>query len=220
MELVDIFGAAASASSILCQLVGLQICVQIVRKGGTDLVSPVPFIAFFISACLWMKYGLLQNNSNLVLTNAAGAFLQLLYIFIFYSYTVKKSHFHRIIFFGMVILFMPLVYLRFARPDMNVGIFHLGVFCCAMSICCYISPMASVRDICRTKSTETMSFWLVLFNFVSAFCWVAYGTLLNDPFVATPNFVGLLFGIIQISLFCIYPSSRHKLKTSTPVLNV
>lgn len=52
------------------------------------------------------------------------------------------------------------------------------------------------RDVCRTKSVETMSFVLVAFNFGSAICWVCYGTLLEDSFVAVSSllcFIGMHF---------------------------
>ncbi|XP_076461910.1 sugar transporter SWEET1-like [Babylonia areolata] len=215
---LEVLGTAATASSVLCQLVGLQICVQIVRKGGTDLMSPVPFITFFVSACLWLKYGLLQKNSNLVMTNCASALLQLLYIFVFYAYTVKKSHFHRLLLVASIILFSPLLYLHFVQRDVSKGAYHLGLMCCCLSVCCYASPMATVRDVCRTKSVESISFLLVLSNFASAVCWCWYGVLLHDSFVMMPNGLGVLFGFVQLTLFCCYPSKRQRQKTVHPTL--
>ncbi|KAL8570385.1 hypothetical protein ACOMHN_035803 [Nucella lapillus] len=217
-NLLDILGTAASVSSILCQLVGLQICVKIVRKGGTDLMSPVPFITSLVSSCLWLKYGLLQNNSNLVLTNAASAILQMIYVFIFYTYTSKKSHFHRLLIIASFILFSPLLYLHFVQRDVSKGAYHLGLLCCCMTVCCYASPMATVRDVCRTKSVESISFLLVLSNFVSGVCWFWYGILLKNLFVTMPNCLGVLFGVVQLSLFCCYPSTRHRHKTVMPTL--
>ncbi|KAL8560390.1 hypothetical protein ACOMHN_006121 [Nucella lapillus] len=213
MALEDVLGLAASAASILCQLVGLQICMKIVQKGGTDLISPVPFISFFLNAALWVKYGLLQNNSNLVLTNSVGAVLQMIYTFIFYVYTSRKSHMHRLLVVAALILFSPLLYLQYLGQDLGAASYSLGMVCCCLTVATYMSPLASLKDVCRSKSVESMSFLLVMFNFVAAVCWFSYGTMLNDAFVALPNLLGLMFGFLQLFLFCIYPSSRPKSKT-------
>ncbi|XP_076439412.1 sugar transporter SWEET1-like [Babylonia areolata] len=137
----------------------------------------------------------------------------MLYLFVFYIYTVKKSHVHRLLLVAAVILFSPLLYLRHVEEDVSLASYRLGIMCCCLTVSTYMSPMASLKDVCRTKSVESMSFLLVIFNFLAAGCWFSYGTILNDMFVALPNLLGLMFGFVQLSLFCVYPSSRHKTKS-------
>lgn len=183
-------------------------------------MSPVPFITFFVSGCLWVKYGLIQNNSNLVLTNIAGSVLQLMYIGVFYIYTVKKSQFHRLLTVSLFVLFTPLLYLHYFQTNVSLATRHLGLVCCCLSVCCYASPFASVREVFHTKSTGSMSFMLIFFNFVSAACWFFYGVMLDDSFLAIPNILGMVLGLMQLALFCIYPSSHNRQTTATPVLKI
>ncbi|XP_025093649.1 sugar transporter SWEET1-like isoform X1 [Pomacea canaliculata] len=213
-------GLLASGFSTLCQLVGIQLCVQIIRKGATDLMSPVPFIAFFVGACLWTKYGLMQNDANLVLSNIFALLLQLVYIGVFYVYTIKKSHFYRLLTVGAVILFLPLIYVQYFENDPAVGVHHLGLVCCCMSVCCTGSPLATLRDVLRTKSTESMSFLLCFFNFVAALAWFVYGLLLKDSFIIIPNIIGGILGLTQVILFCIYPTSLVLQKPTDAVLTI
>lgn len=75
MEFIQLFGWITTISTFVVQLMGIDICFKIYRKGGTGDISAFPFVANFTSASLWLRYGILQSLEMLILTNSIGALL-------------------------------------------------------------------------------------------------------------------------------------------------
>ena len=52
-ERVNLSFVTCAIRHISCHLVGAQLCVRIMKKGSTDLLSPVPFVTFLVT---WSEY--------------------------------------------------------------------------------------------------------------------------------------------------------------------
>lgn len=100
MEIISVLGWICSFSSIAVQFVGIEICIRIWKKGSTGDISPAPFVANLIAAGLWVKYGLLTSIQSLIIVNALGAILALIYVIFFYIYSIRKSLISRFMVFG------------------------------------------------------------------------------------------------------------------------
>ncbi|CAD6342602.1 unnamed protein product [Miscanthus lutarioriparius] len=72
------------------------------------------------------------------------------------------------------------------------------------SISMYSSPMVAAKRVITTKSVEFMPFYLSLFSFLSSALWMIYWLLGRDFFIASPNFIGVLMGMLHLLLYCIY----------------
>ena len=178
------------------------------KKGSTDLLSPVPFITFL---CEGHPVDSVRHDEvSLMLTNCGCTLLPFLYIFVLYSYTIRNSHMHRLFLVSLSVLFSPLIYIVVMELSDEVATRQLGSVCCFLAICGYASPLATITKIMQRKSTESMSLLMVVFNFICALSWGAYGNLINDYFVTAPNVLGLMFCAIQLSIFCIYPSQQQQ----------
>ncbi|XP_069111267.1 sugar transporter SWEET1-like isoform X2 [Argopecten irradians] len=214
MEFTEVVGWMAFTTSVIVQLVGIEVCMRIIKKGSTGDISPIPFLTYFIVACLWAKYGILQNITQVLVVNSFASLLQFLYLVIYYTFTVRKSQFVKLFFVSSLILFLPLIYVKYYQEDEALATAHFGSFCVLMSIVAYGAPFASLNDVMRTKSTECMSFPVVFANFVVAIEWFVYGYTIKDINVQCSNFLGAVLSFIQLGLFIKYPSKPKQTATS------
>lgn len=206
MELLQIFEWITTFTSFIVQLMGIDICFMIYKKGGTGNISAFPFVANFTCASLWLRYGIMQNLQVMIITQTSSTLLNFMYLAMFYYYTSKKTPFIRTMFINMAFIFAVLYYLKYQQTDFNTASSHLGILSAILSVLAYGSPLASLKDVILAKSTECLSFLYIVSNVIVAFEWVVYGWLLHDIYVQISNFLGFCLGLVQLSLFCIYPS--------------
>ncbi|ETO23208.1 hypothetical protein RFI_13977 [Reticulomyxa filosa] len=70
-------------------------------------------------------------------------------------------------------------------------------------------PFGTVQQVVKDKCTESMPFAISLAMTLNGFSWFGYGWMVTgDPFVYVPNALGFLSGVVQLSLFAIYPNKR------------
>ncbi|KAL4370219.1 hypothetical protein AHAS_Ahas06G0043900 [Arachis hypogaea] len=62
----------------------------------------------------------------------------------------------------------------------------------------------SHKTVIKTKSVEYMPFLLSLFMFLNAGAWALYSLLVRDFYIGIPNFVGLILGLAQITVYLRY----------------
>ncbi|XP_022306568.1 sugar transporter SWEET1-like [Crassostrea virginica] len=219
MEVISILGWICTFSSIAVQFVGIEICFRIWKKGSTGDISPAPFVANLIAACLWVKYGLLTSIQSVIIVNSLGALLASLYVIFFYIYTIRKNLISRFLVFTCLAICLPYLYIGMYLEDVSLAIEHLGKMCVIMTIVSYAAPLASLFDVFRQRSTDCMSFPLVLAYFIVSIEWFIYGSLLRDQYVQMPNLVGIALGVLQLGLFVVYPKSKMpSLETTSEIL--
>lgn len=73
----------------------------------------------------------------------------------------------------------------------------------------YGSPLQTMKTVVATKNSDSIHTMTVLLNCVNAAFWAAYGIAVHDMVVYGPNGIGLLLGLLQALLCCMYPKSSH-----------
>ncbi|XP_033115688.1 sugar transporter SWEET1-like [Anneissia japonica] len=209
MDRVHIVGFSATLSSIAFFLAGIPTCLKIRRQGSTKNVEVFPFIACSVSCIFWLKYGILQQDISVTRANVIGLVFQWFYVMVFYMNTLEKSSVHKSFFYASCVVFPVLLYIKFFVSDHASAVSRLGLICSTTSVVTYGSPLASVRQVIKTKSTESMAFPLCLANFLVAIQWLYYGHLVMDIYLQVPNFFGSLLGLFQLAFFVVYPSRQH-----------
>lgn len=208
--LQQLVSGLATICTIALFLTGIPTCRKILRKGNTSDTSSFPFLVMFSGCTLWLKYGLMKGDQTLILVNGVGSAVNLIFVGIYYTYTVQKALLHKQMLFACLLLFPILCYIKYWAANLDLALAKLGLFCAVIGVLSYGAPLSAVREVVRRKSTECMAFPLSLANFVCAVLWVSYGNIIGDLFVKVPNVCGIILGAVQLSLFAVYrgPSTQ------------
>lgn len=156
---------------------------------------------------LWLFYAIFSEDAILLITiNTFAFFMEFGYIAVYLRYATKKD---KILTFKLLLLFnsfgfglICLLTLFLTQGQQRVQV--LGWICMIFSLCVFVAPLFILREVIKTKSVEYMPFSLSFFLTLSAVMWFFYGYLKKDQFVAVPNILGFLFGIIQMVIYVIY----------------
>jgi solute carrier family 50 protein (sugar transporter) len=103
-------------------------------------------------------------------------------IFYLHYVSLKKKLIKQLIF--LIVCFIIIYsYCFHYEKDNEKSTFYIGLLASVLSIIMFGSPLASLRHVFKTKSTESLSFLLCLANFIVATEWYIYGLLIKDYFV-------------------------------------
>ncbi|XP_063729379.1 sugar transporter SWEET1-like [Symsagittifera roscoffensis] len=210
MDLISVFGLLSTICTIAMMLAGLPLCTQMMRE-GTQNVQLFPFVAFFTNCMLWSEYGLLKLDKAVIIVNMTGCVLEGLYILIYFRCTKNQAMVLQQLFGSFCVIFPSLVYAKFVAASLRSALSVLGAICVIASVVNFGSPLADIKRVLQTKSSESMSLLWCLIAAITAFQWTMYGYLKDDINLIIPNAIGVGLGAIQLSLIYKY---KPKLLTS------
>ncbi|XP_048684534.1 sugar transporter SWEET1 isoform X1 [Caretta caretta] len=176
--------------------------------GGAASAGRVPSGAGNLS---WLSYGCLKQDWTLITVNAIGAALQTLYILVYLYFSPEKR---RVLLQSVAllgVLTLGFCYFNLLTPDVDVRLAHLGLFCSVFTISMYLSPLAVLAKVIRTRSTRCLSFPLTVATFLASASWTLYGLQLNDLYIMVPNVPGIVTSILRLWLFWQFPPDQDKL---------
>ncbi|RDX67950.1 Bidirectional sugar transporter SWEET10, partial [Mucuna pruriens] len=187
---------------------------QIYKKKSTEGFQSLPYVVALFSAMLWIYYAFVKKEAALLLItiNTFGIVVESIYLAIFLFYAPKKPRLSTIKLllllnvFGFGAMLLSTLYL--AKGARRLAI--IGWICLVFNISVFAAPLFIIRRVIKTRSVEYMPFTLSGFLTINAVMWFFYGLLLKDYYVALPNTLGFLFGIIQMVMYLMY-------RNATPV---
>ncbi|XP_007108948.1 sugar transporter SWEET1 isoform X2 [Physeter macrocephalus] len=177
---------------------------------SVDSVQFLPFLTTDVNNLSWLSYGALKGNWTLIVVNAVGAVLQTLYILVYLYYCHRK---HAVLLQTATLLGVLVLgfgYFWLLVPDTETRLQQLGLFCSVFTISMYLSPLADLAKVIRTKSTQRLSFSLTIATLLTSASWTFYGFRLKDPYIVVPNFPGILTSFIRFWLFWKYPQEQDR----------
>ncbi|XP_009285505.1 PREDICTED: sugar transporter SWEET1, partial [Aptenodytes forsteri] len=131
----------------------------------------------------WLGYGCLKQDWTLIAVNTIGAALQTLYILAYLYYSPAKRPVLLRSLLLLAVLAAGYGYFTLLIADMRTRLARLGLFCSIFTISMYLSPLADLAKIVRTKSTRCLSFPLTIATFLASTSWTLYGLQLRDPYI-------------------------------------
>nr|WAJ59863.1 SWEET family protein 4 [Heracleum moellendorffii] len=211
VHMVFVFGVLGNIVSFLVYLAPLPTFLRIYKKKSTEGFQSIPYAVALFSAMLTLYYGLLKPNGFLLITiNSVGIFIESAYILLFMIYAPKdtKVYTSKLLVSLNGVVFGIIIFTTMMFFEGIVRIRIVGWACAIFSVCVFIAPLSVMRLVIRTKSVEYMPFSLSFFLTLCAVMWFFYGILAHDYFVATPNVLGFVFGIVQMILYMIYKNKK------------
>uniref|UniRef100_A0A8U7NZI1 Sugar transporter SWEET1 n=1 Tax=Corvus moneduloides TaxID=1196302 RepID=A0A8U7NZI1_CORMO len=170
------------AATLAMFATGLSDLRQILATKSVENIQFLPFLTTDANNLSWLGYGCLKGDGTLITVNAIGAALQTLYILVYLYYSPAK----RSVLLQVLLLLAVVVtgYSYFTiLVDTGTRLTHLGLFCSIFTITMYLSPLADLAKVVRSKSTRCLSFPLTVTTFVASSSWTLYGLQLHDPYI-------------------------------------
>ncbi|KAG2675401.1 hypothetical protein I3760_12G002600 [Carya illinoinensis] len=205
------FGILGNIVSFVVFLAPVPTFLRVCKKKSTDGFQSLPYVLALFSSMLWLYYASLKPDEILLITiNSVGCVVETIYVALYIIYAPKQARMLTLMlllllnFGGFCVI---LLLSRFLAEGPN-RVRVLGWVCVALSISVFVAPLSIMRVVIRTKSVEFMPFTLSLFLTLSAITWLLYGILLRDLYVALPNILGFISGVLQMALYVIYKNYK------------
>lgn len=71
----------------------------------------------------------------------------------------------------------------------------------------YAAPLQTIQTVIREKTSDSIHAPTMVLNCTNAGFWGAYGIATRNVVIYGPNGIGLLLGLIQAALCCVYPKT-------------
>lgn len=218
--------AVAAASSIGLQLSPWQTVKPLLEKEsmktsrlGADAdrtaISGVPLFTMAINCTLWLTFGVLWADIEVVLTSLTGTLLGWLYTLLFLQKCLRPStgsqppkdglaeYWYGAL--GCAVCLFWLLWCYCAVAPHEYATAHVGTLCLLSQVALYASPLTAAltwdAELQRIRALPEriprgQAWWTVL----SAFLWFLYGACVNDWFVIVPNALGTALGAVELYL--------------------
>ncbi|XP_065909210.1 sugar transporter SWEET1-like [Dysidea avara] len=192
---------------------GIYTCHKIHVSKSTGVIPHLPFVSGILNCALWLAYGSFKDDGTVMTVNFIGLVLYLCYIVVYFVYTTNKSEVKMHTGVAFLVIMAVIVYSNYFINDNDAVLFRLGLLCNFFTVLFFASPLSTMAEVFKTKSTESMSFPLSILSLFVTFLWVIYSYLVDDVFIKIPNFLGLLLALVQLMLFAMYWNKKRKLIT-------
>lgn len=202
MELIYYVSIIAQLLTYASFASGAKVCHLIYRQKSCAKLSPAPFLAGLNCTALWLRYGFIADEWEIIAVNAVGLVCQLFYLAFFVVYSREKPRLLKQLLILVIFLSILLWLINNAVDPLFLG----GCLASLASLLACASPLATVQDVLRTKCVASLPFPIISSSFVVSLSWLIFGILKGDNFIIFSNSVACSISGAQLALFVIYPS--------------
>ncbi|KAJ8601756.1 hypothetical protein CTAYLR_006756 [Chrysophaeum taylorii] len=221
----------ATTAGGLLNATPFQASLAMHRSRSVGVRSPVPFAMVAFNGAVWSIYGVvLRSWFPVVAANSIGVVSGLFALAVFRVYADLKSaaaaaRLLSAFCVGVLLalgLTQSLILEPVAYPNTQNA---LGLFCDGVSVGMFASPLVTVREVFRSRSTASISPVVTAASTVSSSLWFIYGAAINDLYVWLPNVLGIALSLFQVGLFVRFRNHHtnghhhhHYSKSPTPAV--
>ncbi|KAG7658663.1 SWEET sugar transporter [Arabidopsis suecica] len=187
--------------------------IHIVKKKSVEKYSPLPYLATLLNCLVRALYGLpmVHPDSTLLVTiSGIGITIEIVFLTIFFVFCGRQQHrlvISAVLTVQVVFVATLAVLVLTLEHTTDQRTISVGIVSCVFNAMMYASPLSVMKMVIKTKSLEFMPFLLSVVGFLNAGVWTIYGFVPFDPFLAIPNGIGCVFGLVQLILYGTYYKS-------------
>ncbi|EEC78719.1 hypothetical protein OsI_18898 [Oryza sativa Indica Group] len=189
---------------------------RVIKKASVEEFSCIPYILALFSCLTYSWYGFPVvsygwENMTVCSISSLGVLFEgtFISIYVWFAPRGKKKQVMLMASLILAVFCMTVFFSSFSIHNHHIRKVFVGSVGLVSSISMYGSPLVAMKQVIRTKSVEFMPFYLSLFTLFTSLTWMAYGVIGRDPFIATPNCIGSIMGILQLVVYCIYSKCKE-----------
>ncbi|XP_035423396.1 sugar transporter SWEET1 isoform X2 [Cygnus atratus] len=210
MEPLPVLAAACLLFTVGMFCSGLSDLRWMITAKSVENIQLLPFLTTDANNLGWLGYGCLKQDRTLIVVNSIGAALQSLYILVYFYYSTTKREVVLKVLGLLALLAVGYGCFTCLTPDEHTQQSYLGLFCSTFTIAMYVSPLADLAKVIRSRSTRCLSFPLTVTTFLASSSWTLYGLQLSDLYITVPNVPGIVTSVVRLWLFWRYAPGRDK----------
>lgn len=200
-QFTQVLSGLTVVCSIFMYITGIDVILKVRQRKSTTGNSVYPFLLCAITSTFSLKYGLLLHDSTMIFVNAFGAILEAIYTAIFYLYSHQKSKLISQMTFFVCLMLLILSFTKYGFDDHSNELQFQGFVCCISNLLNYSAPLLDTAVSVKQRSKENLSLKLITIYLIVSTEWFMYGLILDNIYLKIPNFVGILVGTFQVSLY-------------------
>lgn len=181
-------------------------------KDSLGELNPVPLTIMAVSSLCWLVYGLSIRDAYVTLSNVPGCVVSIWYVTALLP--LLKGEMLRMTQTTVVMLSAATIslwtWLSLSNKAMAKVSSALGLYASFLFIILSGSPLSTIKTVIEAKNSNSILTPLTLAQVTNTALWSAYGLAIQDKFVWGPNLTGLGFGMIQLMLKILFPSTSLK----------
>lgn len=205
MDRVHFVGIMAQLVTYASFLSGAKVCHLIHKQRSCNKLSAAPFLAGLGCTALWLRYGLLAEEWEIITVNLVGLSFQIIYLSFFVVYSKQRLRLMKQLL--ILVIFLALIFWSIENSSHQANkLFLAGSVASMSSLVACASPLATIQDVLKTKCVASLPFPIIASSCVVSLSWLTFGLLKDDNFIVFSNIVALGISGAQLGLFIVYPS--------------
>lgn len=187
-------------------------------KSTKNVATAFGYAAGFFNCLIWNMYAVTRLNIMGIPfgVNAAGFFLNLSFVMAFWWYAEGPKKRTFMIQFAVLTTFLILAITIWIVTGTNDDV---GYIAATVNVLMFFGPLAAAGDVIKSRSASGMSFPPLLLTLFCSSAWFAYGVYIQVIPAIIPNAFGIVFGIMQITLYFWAKAQERKIASGDAPLD-
>ena len=204
---VSLWSTLAPFASIALKLSPMPTIQRVRKEGTTDGLPLLPYSAMCIMTFVLVCYGLLIQDTKIIVTHGAGHLISLFYCLSFYDNVDKEASnlpgtvgMHARTGLGIAVATIVAIVMLGQKAAPIVGMTTVLLSCLM-----YTGPLAALKAAIEAKSAKNIPLPYAVASAVNAIAWFVYGFFrINDFMVWAPCSIGVASASAQIVVNVLY----------------